>query len=135
MDWGNSKHIIYHDSFKYFNMDIHDGQDNEKHKIEIYSSLPSYPVHPCNFKISRSGRLFRVSCLKITDSSPRISLLTIWKCFDCYLHFAHFFLPKLIYLLHFDDKYSQYLYVLLHLLNIAYKEKISSTQFLEENYV
>jgi len=51
------------------------------------------------------------------------------------LHFAHFFLPKLIYLLHFDDKYSQYLYVLLHLLNIAYKEKNSSTQFLEENYV
>jgi hypothetical protein len=51
------------------------------------------------------------------------------------LCFAHFFLPKLIYLLHFDDNYSQYLYAMLHLLNIANMDKITSTQFLEENYV
>jgi hypothetical protein len=54
---------------------------------------------------------------------------------DYLLKFRSFFLPKLICLLHFNDKYSQYFYALLHLLNIANKEKISSTQFLEENYV
>jgi hypothetical protein len=54
------------------------------------------------------------------------------------LHFAHVFgfdNIKLIYFLHFDGSYSQYLYVLLYLLNIADKEKISSTQFHEENCV